>query len=90
MGGFIAKISKGRSVREFIWGGVFVPTMASVIWFSVMGTLGIDLGQNGILQIEQINAIASNPELGLFEVLFYYPMGKIISGIVIILLICFL
>ena len=89
VGGFIAKISKGRSVREFIWGVVFVPTMASVIWFSVMGTLGIDLGQNGILQIEQINAIASNPELGLFEVLFYYPMGKIISGIVIILLICF-
>ncbi len=89
VGGFIAKISKGRTIREFVLGVVIVPSLASFLWFSVMGTLGIELGINGTLAVDEIIQIASNPDVGFFAVLAHYPIGKIISGIVIVLLLCF-
>lgn len=89
VGGFIAKISKGRTIREFVLGVVIVPSIASFLWFSVMGTLGIELGINGTLAVDEIIQIASNPDVGFFAVLAHYPIGKIVSGIVIVLLLCF-
>jgi glycine betaine transporter len=33
--GFIARISKGRTIKEFLITTIFIPTIASVIWFSI-------------------------------------------------------
>ncbi|MDU7905037.1 MAG: BCCT family transporter, partial [Peptostreptococcaceae bacterium] len=44
VGIFIARISKGRTIREFIIGVTLVPALVCIIWFAVFGTLGMDLG----------------------------------------------
>merc|ERR1712096_328233 len=46
VGVFIARVSKGRSIREFISGVLLVPAIVSFIWFSVFGVLGMKLVKN--------------------------------------------
>jgi len=43
VGVFIAQISKGRTVREFIMGNVFVPTLLTSAWFIIYGGLGLEM-----------------------------------------------
>merc|ERR1719361_2258601 len=43
VGVFIAQISKGRTVREFILGNVFVPSLLTSVWFSIYGGLGLEM-----------------------------------------------
>lgn len=45
VGVFIARVSKGRSIREFISGVLLVPAIVSFLWFSVFGVLGIETGK---------------------------------------------
>jgi glycine betaine transporter len=86
VGVFIARISKGRTIREFILGVALVPGLTSIVWFSIFGCLGLHLAETGVLTHEQLAAIASAPETGLFTVLQYYPLTKLISIVAIILL----
>src|SRR5699024_7032116 len=48
VGTFIAKISRGRSIREFVLGVLLVPTAISSIWFVVFGGAGIHLQLGGV------------------------------------------
>lgn len=73
VGFFIAKISRGRTIREFIFGVLIVPTSFNILWFSVFGNLG--LKYNDIL-----SAFTSTPERLLFEFLDILPFSGI-SGI---------
>ena len=86
VGVFIARISKGRTIREFILGVAIVPALTSIFWFSIFGSLGLHLAQTGVLPKELVEQIASTPENGLFLVLNYYPFTKVISLVAIILL----
>lgn len=86
VGLFIARISKGRTIREFIIGVVFIPALGDMIWFSVFGTLGISLGEHGILSAEVLGQIASTPEVGLFVVLEQYPFGFALCLVFLVLL----
>ena len=89
VGMFIARISKGRTIREFICGVVLVPSLASFIWFSIFGSMGIHLGVDGTLSPETLANVAGNPEIGLFVVLAKYPIAIGTSIIAIVLLISF-
>lgn len=89
VGMFIARISKGRTIREFIFGVVLVPSLASFIWFSIFGSLGIHLGVNGALNAETLAQVAGNPEIGLFVVLAKYPIAIGTSIIALVLLMSF-
>ena len=62
VGSFIARISKGRTIREFIAGVVLAPALGSILWFAIMGSLGLHLGMNGTLTVAQLADIASKPE----------------------------
>ncbi len=79
VGVFVARISKGRTIREFILGVVLVPALASCIWGSVFGSLGINLGEKGIATLEILKEAVTSPEVGLFVVLGKYPLGFILS-----------
>ncbi|HLS32088.1 MAG TPA: BCCT family transporter, partial [Brevibacterium sp.] len=48
VGMFIAKISRGRSIREFVIGALFTPTAVGVVWFTVFGGTGIDIQRKGV------------------------------------------
>ena len=89
VGVFVARISKGRTIREFVLGVVLVPAMASAIWGSVFGSLGINLGQKGLLAIEKLQDAVATPEVGLFVVLGEYPLGFILSLVALVSLCAF-
>ncbi len=83
VGSFIARISKGRTIKEFVLGVLLAPVLASFVWFAVFGTVGIDLGP-------EIAAEASaNMSTAVFVTMSYYKLGALISGITIILLCTF-
>lgn len=89
VGTFIARISKGRTIREFILGVMFAPALASFVFFSIFGTLGIDLFMNGTVDLTQLKSMSSDVSLTLFEVLSHYDFGFILSIVVIFLLLTF-
>ncbi|TJY69086.1 BCCT family transporter [Arthrobacter sp. CAU 1506] len=68
VGTFIAKISRGRTIKEFVLGVLLVPTAVSVIWFSIFGGAGINLQLGG----EDI-AGAGNEAAAFFATLQHYP-----------------
>lgn len=87
VGSFIARISKGRTIREFVGGVIAAPALASVVWFSVFGTLGLNLKDE--IGMEGLTAIKAVPEVGLFETLGHYPLGTVLSIVTIVLLCTF-
>ncbi len=87
VGVFIARISRGRTVREFVFGVVFVPAVASVLWFAVFGSMGLSLAESGTLGSDALASIAASPETGLFLVLSEYPLGPVVS-VVMLVLVC--
>jgi choline-glycine betaine transporter len=48
VGTFIARISRGRTIREFVLGVLLVPTAVSMVWFVIFGGAGINLQLNGV------------------------------------------
>ena len=89
VGVFIARISKGRTIREFVMGVVLVPAIASCIWGAVFGNLGINLAEKGKMAIETLQEAVATPEVGLFVVLNEYPLGFLLSIVAIVSLCAF-
>lgn len=87
VGMFIAQISRGRTIREFIIGAVIAPTIFTILWLSVFGTIALNASGNWSLT-ELVNLVAS-PETAVFIVLGKYPLSEILSVLVIVLLAIF-
>lgn len=87
VGMFIARISKGRTIKEFIIGVVIIPTIFTVIWISVFGTIG--LAAAGNWSLTELAKIVASPETAVFIIFEKYPLSKLLSVLVIILLAVF-
>lgn len=88
VGLFIAKISRGRTIRQFVVGVMVVPTVFTFLWFSVFGDTALHMimtdGYHHIIQeVQNNNAIA------LFKLFERLPMTSMISFITVILIITF-
>jgi choline/glycine/proline betaine transport protein len=83
VGMFIARISKGRTIREFIIGVMLIPTLLSFFWMSVFGGAAIYLQSTGAADILQ--AVKANVATALFAMLQNYPLTGICSLVGIIL-----
>jgi choline/carnitine/betaine transport len=79
VGMFIARISKGRTIRQFVGGVILVPSTVSLVWFAVFGGTAMDLKEHGALRA------ASTPEAQLFGVLDEFPIATATSLLVMIL-----
>jgi choline/glycine/proline betaine transport protein len=88
VGVFIARISRGRTVREFIAGVLLVPSIVTFVWFSIMGGSALyrEIFGNGGL-ISQDGSVPTNTAL--FELLDGLPGGPVLSGIAIVLIVIF-
>lgn len=84
VGMFIAEISQGRTIKEFIIGVVVCPTVFTIIWLSVFGTIALKV--TNIYSLEALAEVASSPETAVFIIFSEYPLSKVISGLIIILL----
>lgn len=89
VGVFIARISKGRTIRQFILGVVLVPALASCVWGTIFGNLGINLGEKGLMTVDKLKDAIAAPEVGLFVVLREYPFGFLLCIIAILSLCAF-
>lgn len=79
VGMFIARISRGRTVRQFIAGVIALPTIVSILWFSVFGRAGFELEneQPGILTEPVVEG--GDPSPALFILLEQYPLTTLVS-----------
>lgn len=82
VGLFIARISRGRTIREFVFGVLTIPTIFSILWFSVFGNGGIWLDThiaNGAL-----SALTGTPDVLLFRFLDYLPLSGLTSFVALV------
>nr|WP_189602492.1 BCCT family transporter [Streptomyces lateritius] len=79
VGMFIARISRGRTIRQFIGGVILVPSAVSLVWFAVFGGTAMKLAERGELAGE------TTPEGQLFGVLQEFPIADAMSLLVMVL-----
>jgi glycine betaine transporter len=88
VGTFIARISRGRTIREFVFGVILAPSVVSFVWFAVLGGTAISLQLSGA--VNNLAETAANNQPGaLFLVLQQYPLFPLMSLIVILLVALF-
>ncbi|ROT97537.1 BCCT family transporter [Altererythrobacter sp. FM1] len=87
VGMFIARISRGRTIREFVGGVLLVPTLFTFLWMTVFGNTAIALDFSGVAPIAA--TVADNMPVALFETLAQLPLSTVVSGIATILIITF-
>ena len=82
VGLFIARISKGRTIKEFMIGVLLTPTAAIIIWISIFGSTALHIelfGQGGITE-----AVNQNITTALFSLLEHFPMSLLSIFFVVI------
>jgi choline/glycine/proline betaine transport protein len=87
VGMFIARVSKGRTVRETILGVMGFPAILSFFWMSVFGGTALYLQLNGIRDIA--TAVNENVATALFEMLQAFPLAQVTSLVGVLLVISF-
>ena len=84
VGMFIARISRGRTIRQFVTGVLLVPSVVSLVWFAIFGGAGIDMQRKGTDLAGQATAEGS-----LFAMLSNMPFATITSVLVMLLVAIF-
>ncbi|TDM52702.1 BCCT family transporter [Aliivibrio fischeri] len=87
VGMFIARVSRGRTVREFITAVLIVPTLFTVLWMSIFGGVAIDQVVNNIGTLGSKGL--TDVSLAMFEMFDALPMGNILSMIAVVLVLVF-
>ncbi|WP_048307696.1 BCCT family transporter [Halomonas sp. PR-M31] len=91
VGMFIARVSRGRTVREFVVAVLLVPSLVIFIWMGVFGGIALEQvftdPQNSLVKANVIDSYS--PELSLFGMLNELPFPRIVSTIAIILTLIF-
>ncbi|GIW80686.1 MAG: glycine/betaine ABC transporter permease [Gemmatales bacterium] len=87
VGIFVARISRGRTIREFVVGVILAPSLFSVIWFSVFGGTGIyeeTHGGGGIARI-----VHEDVTTALFSLFDRLPLSEILTALALVLVYIF-
>ena len=90
VGMFIARISRGRTVREYVLGVMIVPSLMCFIWMVLIGGTAIDLELGGQAQGAILAAPISDQLYATLNVLLDPAVASIVSGLVVILLMTYL
>ena len=87
VGLFIARVSRGRTVREFVLGTVLAPSLAAFVWFSVFGGTGLTME---IMQSAPIaEAVKADVSTALFALFDGLPLSALLSGVATVLVMLF-
>ncbi|WP_264434225.1 BCCT family transporter [Flavobacterium agricola] len=87
VGLFIAKISRGRTIREFITAVLLIPTLFNFIWMSVFGNTAIWLDIN--VADGALSLLSINPDALMFEFFDFLPFSQITNYLTISIIIIF-
>jgi glycine betaine transporter len=87
VGLFVASISRGRTIREFVTGSLMVPTLLTFLWFSVFGGAAFHLELHQGADIAA--TVAQDVSTGLFKLYAYYPLTGVLTILTVVLLVVF-
>ena len=88
VGLFIARISKGRTIQEFILGVMLVPTAFTLLWMTIFGNSAISLiFDSGVTQLAEM--VNSNTSVALFVFLENLPLSQILSTLSVFMIVVF-
>jgi len=82
VGMFIARISRGRTVRELVFGVLLIPLGFTLAWLSVFGNTALDLVMNQ--NVAELGKTAlEQPSMAIYQLLDHFPASKIVIGVAI-------
>ena len=88
VGMFIARVSRGRTIREFVIGVLFVPVGFTFLWMTVFGNSALDaIINDGFIMLSK--AVSADVSTALFKFLEHFPFSGLTSIVAIILVITF-
>ena len=90
VGVFLARISRGRTVREYVLGAIIIPAIMCFVWFAIVGGTAIDLELNGDANGAIAGAGQSDQLFAALAVILEPTMAWIFSVLVVILLLTYL
>lgn len=85
---FIAKVSRGRTIRQFTIGVLFIPFGFTFLWMTVFGNSAIEIAMSGKGET-LINAANNNIPVALFEFLQHFPFSTLLSVLAVFLIVTF-
>ena len=88
VGLFIARISRGRTIREFIVGVMLIPTVFTLFWMTIFGNSAIDLVHNqGVVELG--NMVSQDSSVALFVFLENFPLTNVLSFFSVLMIVIF-
>ena len=90
VGMFIARISRGRTIREYVLGVILVPSLMCFAWMTIVGGTAIDLELSGAAQGSILEAGISDQLFATLAVLLDPAVASVVSGLVVLLLMTYL
>ncbi|MEQ9270280.1 BCCT family transporter [Marinobacter salarius] len=87
VGLFIARISRGRTIREFIAGVLLAPTLFTLVWFSIFGISAIQAQLQGGADLA--SQVQQDPSVAVFAFLETYPLATFTSALSVVIIIIF-
>ncbi|MFC4700551.1 BCCT family transporter [Glaciecola siphonariae] len=88
VGLFIARISRGRTIREFVLGVLLIPTAFTLLWMTVFGNTAIEFISTQA-HVGLSNMVNEDTSAALFLFFEYFPMTDLLSGIAIMMVVIF-
>lgn len=88
VGLFIARISRGRTIREFIIGVMLIPTVFTLFWMTIFGNSAIDLIHNqGVVELGEM--VSQDSSVALFVFLENFPLTTVLSFFSVLMIVIF-
>lgn len=90
VGLFLARVSRGRSIREYVLGAMLVPSLMGLTWFVLVGGTAIDLELSGVAQGSIVNADISAQLFQTINLILSPFLAKLMSFVIVVLLLTYL
>ncbi len=88
VGLFIARISRGRTIREFILGVMLIPTVFTLLWMTIFGNSAIDLVYDqGVVELGEM--VSKDSSVALFVFLENFPLSTVLSFFSVLMIVIF-
>jgi len=90
VGLFLARVSRGRTIREYVLGAMIVPSLTCLTWFALIGGTAINLELSGVAQGSIVNADISAQLYQTINLILSPELAAAMSVIIVILLLTYL
>lgn len=90
VGMFLARVSRGRTIREYVLGAIFIPSVMGLTWFTLVGGTAVELELSGIAQGAIVNADISAQLFQTINLILDPFSAKLMSFVIVILLLTYL